>query len=149
MKENNFKTYDLKNLRLSASYGDDWTDIMPSLTKHTNTLKELASRCNFVNDNLLTVLFVALFSNLQEIKFSSSFATTKIQFKDFKTKFCSNLSKLLIIINDELNILRIILNNCQYLIWCGKEFLSEKEVLETIAKYSSKYFSELKLHAIH
>jgi hypothetical protein len=46
--------------------------------------------------------------------------------------------------------LKIVFNTCQYLesikIWCGGEFLSEKEALEMVAKYSPKNFNELKLY---
>ena len=46
--------------------------------------------------------------------------------------------------------LKIIFNSCQYLegivIDCGINGLNEKEVLETVAKYSPKNFYELKLH---
>jgi len=48
-----------------------------------------------------------------------------------------------------LDVLRNILNSCIHLesikICCGKGFLREKDVLETIAKYSPTNFSELKL----
>ncbi|PKY59213.1 hypothetical protein RhiirA4_481784, partial [Rhizophagus irregularis] len=33
-------------------------------------------------------------------------------------------------------------------IWCGKDYLSEKEVLETVVKYSPSNFCELKIHHI-
>ena len=46
--------------------------------------------------------------------------------------------------------LKIIFNSCQYLegivIRCSRTFWNEKEVLETVAKRSSKNFYELKLH---
>jgi hypothetical protein len=57
------------------------------------------------------------------------------------SEFCSNLKKLSVgIKSNELETLRIILSNCKYLesikIWCGDEFLSEKQALETVVKYS-------------
>src|SRR5581483_1419430 len=54
--------------------------------------------------------------------------------------------------NNELETLKIIFNNCQYLesihIWCGDfsiSFLNERVALEMVAKYSPKNFCELKL----
>ncbi|PKY41122.1 hypothetical protein RhiirA4_539367 [Rhizophagus irregularis] len=72
-------------------------------------------------------------------------------------KFCPNLKSLFVILNNgEIDILKTIFIGCQYLesikIWCGKgyfsEFLSEKEVLETVAKYSPNNFCELKIYNI-
>ncbi|RIA89555.1 hypothetical protein C1645_824669 [Glomus cerebriforme] len=65
-------------------------------------------------------------------------------------KFCPNLKKLFILFNnDELNILKNIFNNCQYLesinIWCGINFLNEKEMLKIVAIHSPKNFYELKI----
>jgi hypothetical protein len=56
-------------------------------------------------------------------------------------KFCSVLNKLSTgIKNDELETLKVIFENCRYLesikVWCGGTFLSEKEALETVLKYS-------------
>jgi hypothetical protein len=56
-------------------------------------------------------------------------------------KFCPNLRKLSTgIKNYELKTLKIIFDSCQNLesinIWCGGEFLSEKEALEMVVKYS-------------
>ncbi|PKY48777.1 hypothetical protein RhiirA4_404737, partial [Rhizophagus irregularis] len=68
-------------------------------------------------------------------------------------KFCPNLKSLFVIFNnDEIDVLKTILINCQYLesikIWCGTDYLLEKEVLETVAKYSPNNFCELKIHHI-
>ncbi|PKB99056.1 hypothetical protein RhiirA5_430349 [Rhizophagus irregularis] len=57
------------------------------------------------------------------------------------SKFCPMLRKLSTRIkNNELETLKIIFNSCKYLesikIWCGGEFLSEKQALETVLKYS-------------
>src|ERR1051325_7962375 len=65
-------------------------------------------------------------------------------------KFCPNLRKLSVGFKDnELETLKIVFNNCQYLecinIWCGNEFLSEKDALEMVWKYSPKNFHKLKL----
>jgi hypothetical protein len=69
--------------------------------------------------------------------------------------FCPNLKSLSIILNnDERDILKTIFVSCQYLesikILCGNgyfgKYLSEKELLETIAEYSPNNFCELKLY---
>jgi hypothetical protein len=68
--------------------------------------------------------------------------------------FCTNLRSLFVLINsDELDILKTIFINCQYLesikVWCGKgylgSYLSEKEIFETIISHSSNNFCELKI----
>ncbi|EXX71874.1 uncharacterized protein OCT59_015588 [Rhizophagus irregularis] len=68
-------------------------------------------------------------------------------------RFCPNLKNLFVLFNNgELDVLKTILISCQYLesikIWCGINYLSEKEVLETVAKYSTNNFCELKIHHI-
>jgi hypothetical protein len=68
-------------------------------------------------------------------------------------KFCPNLRKLFVIFkNGELDILKIIFNSCQNLesikIQCGKRFLTEEEVLETIANHSPIKFFELKIYNV-
>ncbi len=49
--------------------------------------------------------------------------------------------------------LKIVLSSCQYLesikIWCGGEFLSEKEALEMIVKYSHKNMCEIMLYHLY
>ena len=69
-------------------------------------------------------------------------------------KFCSNLKKLRLIFKyDELETLKMVFNNCQYLesikIRCGGDYyLEEKEMLEMVSKYSPKNFYELKVEYI-
>ncbi|RIA88179.1 hypothetical protein C1645_826775 [Glomus cerebriforme] len=65
-------------------------------------------------------------------------------------ELCPNLKKLFVIFNDdELDTLRTIFNSCRYLesikFYCGKSFLSEKEILEIVAKHSPENFYELKI----
>ncbi|RIA90181.1 hypothetical protein C1645_823678 [Glomus cerebriforme] len=66
-------------------------------------------------------------------------------------KFCLNLKSLFaIFVKDELEILKVILNNCQYLenirVWCGNGYLDDKEFLNVLVKYSSKNFYELEIY---
>ncbi|RIA83775.1 hypothetical protein C1645_809073 [Glomus cerebriforme] len=191
----------LKDLKLLASYEGNWIDIIPTLTKHSNTLTKLHLDNDCVDN--LPVSFIALFPNLQEIKFSyTSLLFGGFQFRDFEklqnvtfpklkyltisygctkpeyvmkflenngknlqefyleevdrtlnssiAKFCPNLKKLSVSFKySELDTLRIIFNNCQYLesikVKCGIYWLKEKEVLETIIKYSPKTFCKLKI----
>ena len=68
------------------------------------------------------------------------------------TKFCLNLRKLYISIqSDELETLKMILNNCQYLesieIW-GR-YSDLKELFEIFTKYSPKNFHELTLNSLN
>ncbi|GBB84939.1 hypothetical protein RclHR1_11510003 [Rhizophagus clarus] len=193
----------LKILTLSI-YMESWTNIIPSLTKHSNTLTKL--RIYYEDDHInyyfLPLSFISLFSNLQEIIFSFTCLTVP-DLKDFKNlqhvkfpklqilkflyqnpkpkylmkfienngknlrelyicennnilnssiaNFCPNLKSLFIIFNDdEIDILKNILISCRYLvsikIQCGDGYLTEKEVLETIANYSSSNFCELKIY---
>ncbi|RIA84325.1 hypothetical protein C1645_832438 [Glomus cerebriforme] len=187
----------LKDLSLSALDGGDWTDILTSLIKHSNTLKKL-----YLNsfNNKLPLSFIASFQNLQEINLSFLFKEVysknfeKLQYVTFPklqilsiyndcpkpeyvinflknngknlqecyfgedssvlnsiiAEFCPNLKKVFVIFNDdELNTLRTLFNNCRYLesikFYCGKSFLSEKEILEIVAEHSPENFYELKI----
>ncbi|GBC03530.1 hypothetical protein RclHR1_05180007 [Rhizophagus clarus] len=65
-------------------------------------------------------------------------------------KSCPNLKSLFtIFMDDEIENLKLILNNCQYLesikIWCGDYYLNEKEFLEVFAKHSPKNFYKLEI----
>ncbi|RIA82114.1 hypothetical protein C1645_835889 [Glomus cerebriforme] len=68
--------------------------------------------------------------------------------------FCPNLRKLSVgFKNGELETLKIVFNSCHYLesikIWCGGEFLSDKEALEACVNYSQKNFYEIILFYQH
>ncbi|CAB4393348.1 unnamed protein product [Rhizophagus irregularis] len=68
-------------------------------------------------------------------------------------KFCPNLKSLFIkFMYNDLDVLKTIFISCQYLesikIWCGKSYLSVKEVFETVAIYSPSNFRELKIRHI-
>src|SRR5439155_1098714 len=60
--------HNLKELSLYVYYEEgNWTKIIPSLTKHDDTLTKLHL---YSDRDDLSLSFVALFPNLQEIKFS-------------------------------------------------------------------------------
>src|SRR5207253_1435051 len=54
----------LKNLKLSAYEEISWSDIIPALTRHPNTLTKLHL---YGEHNYLPLSFIPSFSNLQEI----------------------------------------------------------------------------------
>ncbi|PKC60750.1 hypothetical protein RhiirA1_467600 [Rhizophagus irregularis] len=115
--------------------------------------------------------FIANFSNLQELKLSFDLEECFVDFEKLQykfiggieccndnslnlaiSKFCPMLRKLSTgIKNNELESLKIIFNSCKYLesikIWCGGEFLSEKQALEMVVKYSQN-INELILYHI-
>ena len=118
------------------------------------------------------ILQHATFSHLQVLKFQYDYPRNEIltkflenngrNLKEFYAgyskdnlinfsiaKFCPNLRKISGIGVKEIETLKIIVDGCQYLesieIWCCEHCLNEKEILESIVKYSSKNFYELKL----
>ncbi|PKC02514.1 hypothetical protein RhiirA5_425118 [Rhizophagus irregularis] len=191
----------LKQLTLLAYFNGSWTNIIPTLTKHANTITKLYLDSDNYKDNS-SLSFISIFSNLQEIIFSFSFFSGT-DFEDFKqlqhfnfpklrklkfldqcpkpeylmkfleingknlkklymtennvdlslsiTNFCPNLKNLFVIFNNgEIDILKTIFINCQYLesikIWCGYRYLNEMEVLEMVVNYSPSSFHELKIY---
>ncbi|RIA90184.1 hypothetical protein C1645_823681 [Glomus cerebriforme] len=139
----------LKNLRLSAYYEVDWTDIIPVLTKHFNTLTKLHINGEF---EFIPLSFVASFSNLQEIRFLFIDGS---EFEGFETLQYVTFPKLQILnipcqCPEPEYMMKFLENNGKNLkdikIWCGGGFLSERKVLKTVAKYSPKNFCELKIY---
>jgi hypothetical protein len=66
-------------------------------------------------------------------------------------KFCPNIRKLSTgFKHNELKTLELVLKSCQYLksikLWCGGLYLSEKEALEMVIKYSHNNISEIILY---
>jgi hypothetical protein len=187
-----------KNLKCLyiAQYEDceNFADIIPSLTKLSNTLIKFSFIAKFTNlqdfqlsfnydhlDDFKKLLYIT-FSQLQILEFKFARPSCELLVKFLKNngknlkeldvgegesdsgsdnslnsaiaKLCPNLRKLSIRIkNDELETLKIVFSNCQYLesikFLCGGEFLSEKEVLGMIVKYSPKNFHELILHHLY
>ncbi|GBB97382.1 hypothetical protein RclHR1_02980021 [Rhizophagus clarus] len=77
-----FLQNNLINLNLLAYGGNNWKNIIPALTKHSSTLKKIHL---YSNNNDLSLSFITLFSNLQDIRFSffgRTFGTH--YFEDFK-----------------------------------------------------------------
>ncbi|PKK62316.1 hypothetical protein RhiirC2_855758 [Rhizophagus irregularis] len=150
----------LKKLSLSA-FEKSWADIIPAITKHSHTITKLQL---YGGNEELPLSFISLFSNLQEFLFSFFDGTG---FEDFRMLQYIKFSKLQVLkipyqCPNPQYMMKFLenngknLKNCQYLvsikIWCGKgyfsEFLSEKEVLEIVAKYSPNNFCELKIYNI-
>ncbi|GES81137.1 hypothetical protein GLOIN_2v1876960 [Rhizophagus clarus] len=189
--------HNLKHLSLIQTYdGANWTDIIPSLIKHSKTLVKLKINGG---ENSGPLSFITDFINLEELVLSFHYRDSfcelnKLQYIKFPklqilkfpygcprfdilikfleisgrnlkefyigdydnslnlaiAKFCPNLKSLFTIFMDnELETLKLIFNQCQLLesvrIWCGYELLREKDFLETLAKYSPKNFRKLRL----
>ncbi|GES88004.1 hypothetical protein GLOIN_2v1876445 [Rhizophagus clarus] len=81
----------LKNLTLSAFDYVSWTNIIPTLTKHSHTVTKL--RLYSYNDNNL-ISFVSLFTNLQEFILSFNEETNFEDFKKLQHVKFSNLQCL-------------------------------------------------------
>ncbi|RIA87222.1 hypothetical protein C1645_828103 [Glomus cerebriforme] len=65
--------------------------------------------------------------------------------------FCPNLKKFYAIFkNSQLDTFKLVFNSCQFLesikIWCGGDYLSEKEAFDLIINHSHKYLYELILY---
>jgi hypothetical protein len=97
--------------------------------------------CNeFPSDGLL-IFLENNGKNLKEINMDEIESCNDNSLNLAISKFCPMLRKLSTgIKNNELESLKIIFNSCKYLesikIWCGGKFLSEKQALETVVKYS-------------
>jgi hypothetical protein len=165
--QNNLKSLIL--IFLESYDNNRWTQIIPSLKKHSSTLINL-----HINDlawNNISLSFVNIFTNLQKLIFESCIEDFgELQYSKFPklrtlkihnclklesiVKFLevngSNLRNLFIGFKyGEIDILKKIFISCKYLvsikIYCGNEYLIEKEVLETIINYSPNNFCKLKL----
>jgi len=193
----------LKNLTLTARDEGSWTNIIPALTKRSNTVTKLHlyydSYKNVIHSYNLPVSFVSLFLNLQEIIFSFTYQHS-LDFKELQhfnfpnlqilkfieqcpkpeylskflenngktlkkfyidinmntsistiAKFCPNLKSLFVIFgHSEVDNLKTIFISCQYLesikMYCGKPYLTEREVLKTVVNHSPSNFCELKIY---
>ncbi|PKC57045.1 hypothetical protein RhiirA1_473104 [Rhizophagus irregularis] len=90
LKELIFLQNNLKDLTLSAFDYVSWENIIPAITKHSQTITKL----RLYSDNELPFSFVGSFSNLQEFIFSFSDGSS---FEDFKELQYVNFSKLQIL----------------------------------------------------
>ncbi|RIA81347.1 hypothetical protein C1645_837155 [Glomus cerebriforme] len=88
--------------------------------------------------------------NLKELYIRHSYGDNSLNLAI--AKFCPNLRKYFTIFNNELESLKTIFISCKYLesieIWCGDEYLNDKEVLELIVKFSPRNFCELKIYYV-
>ncbi|CAB4387451.1 unnamed protein product [Rhizophagus irregularis] len=83
----------LKSLTLKVRSDTSWENIIPSLTKHSNTLIKLSLYSDDNNDNL-PFSFISLFTNLQEFIFSFSILIPYANTKDFEKLQYVNFPKL-------------------------------------------------------
>ena len=153
-------------------YGNKRDIPLSFITKFINLQEIIISYYNYYESDFKALQYVT-FSKLQILKFQCENPEHEslIKFlenngrnlKEFYSKCCENSLKLAIAefcpnlrklftgcrIN-ELEALKKIFNNCQYLesikIWCGADYyLSEKVLLEVVAEYSPRNIHELKL----
>ncbi|RIA99341.1 hypothetical protein C1645_811580 [Glomus cerebriforme] len=109
-------------------------------------LKVLKFLCTIPEVDMLIKFLEINGKNLKELYMRDSYSLLNSAI----AKFCPNLKSLFtIFLDDELETLKMILNNCQYLesikVWCGDYYLNEKDLLNIIANYSPKTFYELKI----
>ncbi|CAB4395914.1 unnamed protein product [Rhizophagus irregularis] len=103
--------------------------------------------------------FIANFSNLQELKLSLGFKKCIVGFEKLQYVIFSQLQVLKIrnAIPSDGILIKFLENNGKNLkeiyicfesikIWCGGEFLSEKQALETVVKYSQNINELILLH---
>ncbi|RIA97861.1 hypothetical protein C1645_813579 [Glomus cerebriforme] len=145
------KFTNLQELELSFNYNEDFEDfeklqfaIFPQL--QILRIQSMSSRFE-----LLIKFLENNGKNLKEIYIGDNLGYSDNSLNLAIAKFCPNLRKLSVgFKNSELETLKIIYESCQYLesikIWCGGEFLSEKEALDTLAKYSHKNIYEIILY---
>src|SRR5205814_395146 len=81
----------LKHLSLLAYDENNWTDILPSLTKHSNTITKLHLHGD---SDFLPLSFASSFSNIQEINFSFIEGMDGRYFDNFKELQCVTFPKL-------------------------------------------------------
>ena len=86
--------------------------------------------------------------NLKELYIGDLYGRSNNSLNLAIAKFCPNLRKLSTGFKiNEMETLKIIFNSCQYLesinIWCGVDYLSEREALEAFVNYSHKNICEL------
>jgi hypothetical protein len=142
---------DLQELQLSFDYSENFKDfesLQYTLFSRLQVLKIRRARpkCEYlirflkINGKTLEEIYLGDIDGCSDNSLNLAIA-----------KFCPNLRKCSIgFKNNELETLKIVLHNCQYLesikVWCGGEYLSEKEALEMIAKYSHNHICEIILH---
>ncbi|RIA80839.1 hypothetical protein C1645_837974 [Glomus cerebriforme] len=131
----------LQELELSFNYDEDFVDfeklqyvIFPRLR-----IFKIQRACSF-----LIKFLENNGNNLQEFCVSDNNNSLNLTI----AKFCPNIRKLFTgFKNIELDTIKIVLNSLQYLesikVWCGGEFLNEKEALEAFVKYSHKNTYEI------
>ncbi|RIA87219.1 hypothetical protein C1645_828100 [Glomus cerebriforme] len=142
------KLINLRELRLSSHHKENSYDFEELRYINLPQLQILIIPNIFTRCELLIKFFENNGNNLKELNISGN---SNNSLNSTIAKFCTNLRKLSIgFKNYKLETLKIVFNNCQYLesleILCGGEYLSEKEVLEAVVKYSHKNFYELILN---
>ena len=136
------------SLRVTKHFGD-FEGLQYSILPQ---LQILRITCAYPNDELLIKFLENNGKNLKELYLSDRyFRPINNLLKLEIANLCPNLIKFSSKFKEnELETFKIILSSCQYLesidIGCYNGYLSEKEALETLAKYSNKNINELILN---
>ncbi|GES91078.1 hypothetical protein GLOIN_2v1531010 [Rhizophagus clarus] len=114
-------------------------------------LQVLKIRKNYPENNSLIKFLENNGKNLKEICIGEDIAYSNNSLNLSIAKLCSNLKKISVgIKSSEIETLKIIFNSCNNLesikIWCGREYLSEKEALEAIVKFSRNIYELILYH---
>jgi hypothetical protein len=142
---------DLQELQLSFDYNKcflDFEKLQYSIFPHLQVLKIQRTCPNY---EYLVKFIENNGKNLKELSMGDIRGYSDNSLNLAIAKFCPNLRNLSTgFKNDELETLKIILNSCKYMekikIWCGSEYLSEKEALDMIVKHSNENITELVLY---
>ncbi|RIA98786.1 hypothetical protein C1645_870402 [Glomus cerebriforme] len=138
----------LQELRLYFYYEEYFIDFEKLQYSIFPNLQILKIQCKCPRFELLIKFLENNGKNLKECYIGDFYGDSDNSLNLAIAKFCPNIRRLSAgFKNNELETMKIVFNCCQYLegfiIWRGRDFLNEKEVLETIVKYSPKNFYEI------
>ncbi|GBB86751.1 hypothetical protein RclHR1_13150007 [Rhizophagus clarus] len=155
---NNFTSFsfianfsNLQELKLTIEYQECIIDFEKLQYVIFPKLQVLIIREEYPRVELLMKFLETNGKNLKEICIGEGAICSNNSLNLTIAKFCPNLKKLSVGIKEkELEMLKIIFNSCKNLenikIWCGKNYLSEKEALEMVAKYSQNVYELILYH---
>jgi hypothetical protein len=148
------KFTNLQELVLSFDYKNAFEDFKSLQYIRFSQLKTLKIPCACPNYELLINFLEMNGNNLEEFYVGDILGDSDNLLNLAIVKYCTNLRKLSIgVKKDELETLNMVFKSCQHLekikIWCGGEYLNEKDVLDSIIKYSHNNISELILHYLY
>ncbi|GBB84232.1 hypothetical protein RclHR1_10860002 [Rhizophagus clarus] len=136
-----YNLLDLQELHLTFSFDECIGDFKELQYVIFPQLQVLKIRESYPRNDLLTKFLEKNGKNLKEICIGEDTVCSDNSLNLSIARLCPNLKKISVgIKSSELETLKIIFNCCENLesikIWCGKDYLNEKEALEAIVKYS-------------